>query len=132
VFCKWEFMFPTLAAKEKGVAKHGERWHGDVSVDTDEVCEQMVVNHSDEAQLVVEAIVAVARVNHGKVDPNAVRELLPTLEHPQVIGSVYRVMRNDGRLKPVEQGVNNDTKSGNAGKPQPIYEYVGHGQAGVA
>lgn len=131
-FCKWEFMFPTLVAKEKGQTKHAERWHGDISVDTDEVCEQMVATHSDEAQLVVEAIVACARVNGGRVDPNVVREMLPRLEHPQVIGSVYRVMRNDGRLERLEPGVNNDTASGNAGKPQWVYRLVADDRSATA
>lgn len=131
-YCAWQFVFPTLAAKDKGEAKHAERWHGDITIATDEVCQQMVNSHSDEAQLVVEAIEACARVNHGRVDPNVVRELLPRLEHPQVVGSVYRVMRNDGRLRPVDQGVNNDTRAGNAGKPSTIYQLVANGQAGVA
>lgn len=123
-YCSWEFMFPTEAAKDKGEEKHLERWHGDITPATDQVCEQMVANHGDEAQLVVEAIEAAARMSSGVVDQNLVRRLLPRLEHPQVIGSVYRVMKNGGRLKPLDKNINDDTRSRNVGKEQARYALV--------
>lgn len=124
-YCPWEFMFPTPTAKDKGEEKHLERWHGDITPATDQVCEQMVNNHSDEAALVVEAIEACARMSNGVVDQNLVRRLLPRLEHPQVIGSVYRVMKNAGRLKPLDKNINDDTRSRNVGKEQARYALVG-------
>lgn len=124
-YCAWEFVFPTVAAKEKGEAKHAERWHGEVTPGTDELCDEMVARHGDEHTEIVRAIEACAVVNHGRVDPNVVRQMLPPGITPQLIGAVYNVLRRSGRLQPIEQGVNNDTHGRNVGKPMTIYRLFG-------
>jgi hypothetical protein len=74
--CGWQFMFPTVFAKEKGVDKHHERWHGDLASQTDEVCDRLWIERGDERAKVVKAVEAVALLNGGDVDWNTVRGLI--------------------------------------------------------
>ena len=130
--CQWGPPVWSEDEKERKELAHKKRWHPDLVEEdpeptTDELCARMIGEYGDDADKVLEAIRAVAVVNNGRVDLNAVRELLPkgTLKVPQVRGSVVRVMKGAGykgwQLVEVGSNVNNDTRSGNAGKPQTVY-----------
>lgn len=129
-YCPWSILAANADDKDRKEETHRTRLHSDVAPDTDEMCARMLVEHADAKQIVLDSIVAVARVNGGQVDPNAVRELLPSdLRPPQVIGAVYRMLRSDaglgGRhLVQIGEVVSKDRHGRNSGKPSPLYRLV--------
>lgn len=128
-YCNWQVMFATVAAKTRGEEKHQESFHGDVFPDTDEVCEELVVKHSDDFEVVVSAFRAAAARHGGEVDQNFVRRILPMGLNPRVVSAAYRVMRTRARqggtgLVKVGTNVSDDTRGRNAGREQPLYRWV--------
>jgi len=129
-YCTWGPQVWSEDEKERKEQAHRDRWHADVAPDTDEMCARMIDEHADARTLVVKAIEAVALLNGGQVDPNAVRDTLPRdLKPPQIIGAVYRMMRAPGGLdgrQLVEDGdvVSTDSHGRNTGKRVPRYRLV--------
>jgi hypothetical protein len=122
--CGWQFMFPTVFAKEKGVDKHHERWHGDLASQTDEVCDRLWIERGDERAKVVKAVEAVALLNGGEVDWNTVRGLIDGEVSSGVPGAVVNVLQRQGRLVFVREVQSTDRKSRNTNKKSRVYQLV--------
>jgi hypothetical protein len=122
-WCRWGPQVWSQEEKARKEKAHAERLHADVMPDTSEVCARILGEHPDEHEVIVTAMREDAGANGGIVDPNRVRErLLPLgLVRPQVLSAAYRVFKESGWLVKVDETVNTDTRSGNAGKPQALY-----------
>jgi hypothetical protein len=124
--CPWEITVPTLARKQAAEAAHTELRHSTPAPVSDDVCDQLALTHPSEMQVVIDTIEACARVNHGQVDPNVVRELLPAGITPQVIPAAYNRMRRQGRLEVVGETPNLDTRGRNTNKKSTLYKLIEH------
>lgn len=122
--CAFEVPCDTPTRRDELELAHMRRWHADSPPATDDLCQQLFEQHANESEVVIQAIEYVARRFGGRVDPNEVRPLIAPGITPQVIGSVYRVLRKRGRLTVDGENVNNDTRGRNAGKKQPVYRLV--------
>lgn len=71
------------------------------------------------------AIRFTAATHDGLVDPNQVRELLPSWVFPRVIGPVYRGLTQLGVLEPDGWVINEDHKGRNSGRPARRYRLIG-------
>lgn len=126
--CPWSQVFPDDATADRMLTGHRDRMHPDI-VPVDEVCDQLWEDHSSERDAVIWAIEYVAGQNGGRVDPNEVRTLIPPHVTPQVVGSVYNVLRRRGRLRLTGEKVPNlDRKGRNTNKDCSIYELVAEGR----
>lgn len=122
--CDFEVLCDSAVDQQRIETAHLQRWHADSPPATDDLCQQVFEQHANESEVVIQAIEYVARRFGGRVDPNEVRPLIAPGITPQVIGSVYRVLRKRGRLTVDGENVNNDTRGRNAGKKQPVYRLV--------
>jgi hypothetical protein len=81
--------------------------------------------HAGERDRIAATIAAVAARHGGRVSTNDVREALRgSVDHPRLVGQVYRALRQRGVL--VEAGAerSTDVAGGNAGRWVPVYDYV--------
>jgi len=78
----------------------------------------------EDMNLVAQAIRADAEAHGGRIDPNRVRRAVDGRVKPQRVGITYRSLRLAGQIVPDGYGTNDDA-SGNAGKPQIRYRWVG-------
>jgi hypothetical protein len=117
--------------KERVEQAHMNRHH-DASVPTESVTDDMWSRHADERALIVKAIEATAFVNGGKVDMNVVRQLIPEVVTPQLVGAVVNVLLRQGRLERVGWTTNQDRRGRNVGKPAPLYALVGDNEKDVS
>jgi len=129
--CQWSQWRDDPQAAQRIYEQHLARWHADAPPATDELCQRMVAEHAGEAETVVLAIETAWRM-YGRVDPNEVRPLIPPGITAQVIPSVYNVLKRQGRLRPVEQGVSNDTHGRNVGKVTTIYRLVDEASTSIS
>lgn len=85
--------------------------------------------HEADRRRVVEAIAQTARDHAGLVDPNHVRALLwrdgQCLVCPAVIGATVAALRHKGVLEPAGWVVTEGSTTGNNGRPQRAYRWVG-------
>lgn len=126
--CQWCPGFDALCASENHKAKveaaHNERWHGVPAPDTDEICDKVYNTHAAERDQVIACIEAVAKVNNGQIDPNAVRGLLPAGIKPQVVSATYNVLARQGRIERAGWTTNTDAAGRNQGKPLALWSMV--------
>lgn len=73
---------------------------------------------------VCRAIVETANANGGLVSNNELRLRIPGWVNPNLIGAVVSALTKRGVLVVVGQNVNDDRRSGNGGKPQPVRRLV--------
>lgn len=77
--------------------------------------------HEDDRAAVVGAIVAAARANGGRVDPNEVRKRLDGSVYPRVVGATYQSLAAKGVLVPDGWTISQDKHGRNSGKPARKY-----------
>lgn len=77
--------------------------------------------HERDRAVILAAIIQTARDHSGIVDPNALRALLGTVEHPAVIGAVIASLRHRGVLREAGWVITKGSRSRNGGKPQRRY-----------
>ena len=61
----------------------------------------------------------------GRIDPNVVRERIPSWVQPQLVGPTYRAMTLAGDIEPAGWTTNSDLKGRNSGKPLRTYRVKG-------
>ena len=123
--CAWQVMSADPAQAREREDRHRYRRHDAPEPTTDEVCDSMWNRHDRQRAVIVQAIEAVALVNGGQVDMNAVRDTLASESVvPQLVGAVVNVLLRQGRL--VEDGwtTNTDKRGRNAGRPSRLYRLV--------
>lgn len=81
--------------------------------------------HERDRAAVVDAIRAAARANHSRVNPNAVRRLIPEWVAPTVIGPTYRSLVHLEVLVPDGWVMSDDRRGRNSGKPVRAYLWTG-------
>lgn len=79
--------------------------------------------HARDKQAVWDAIRTDAAAHSGEVDPNRVRERIPSWVYPRMIPTVYRVLKDAGVLTHARWNLNTDGKGRNVGKPQHVYRF---------
>ena len=74
-----------------------------------------------------EAVVTAIRdsVTDGFVDPNVVRELIPTWVYPRVVGAVYHSLAAAGVIAPHDWVISTDRRGKNSGRPARRYRWIG-------
>jgi hypothetical protein len=81
-------------------------------------------------ELIRAAIEADALAHDGIVSPNRVRAALSN-EHgltvrPRMLSAAYSALQAENKLRSLGwQGVNDDTRSGNAGRPMRLWQWIG-------
>lgn len=118
----WEVPCASDAERERREALHNEAKHAELV--TEDTWQRMVDDHPDEHAMVVRAIEADAAAHGGTVNPNRVRELIPTGVTPQVIGPTYSLLKKQGRLLPVADAISTDRRGRNVGKRVTIYHLL--------
>jgi len=121
--CNWSQWRDNPQAAQRIYEQHVARWHADAPPATDDLCTQLVAEHAGETEVIIAAFETAQRM-YGRVDPNEVRGLIPPGITPQLVGATYNVLKRQGRLRPVEQGVSTDTHGRNVGKPTTVYQLV--------
>lgn len=129
--CTFEVICNSEQHKQRVEQTHMERRHA-ADATPEDVANDMWARHEDERALILKAIEATALVNGGQVDMNVVRQLIPDVVTPQLIGAVVNVLIRQKRLERIGWTTNTDTRGRNVGKPLPLYALVGdHTEAGV-
>ena len=122
--CEFEVVCQSEQHKDRVEQAHMSRYH-DALAATEDVTDEMWTRHADERALIIKAIEATALVNGGKVDMNVVRQIIPDVVTPQLVGAVVNVLLRQGRLERVGWTTNQDRRGRNQGKPAPLYALVG-------
>lgn len=120
----FEVVCASAQHKDRVEQAHLSRYH-DAAGATEGVTDDMWARHGEERALIVKAIEATALVNAGKVDMNVVRQLIPDVVTPQLVGAVVNVLLRQGRLERIGWTTNEDRRGRNNGKPAPLYALVG-------
>jgi hypothetical protein len=124
-YCEWELAVATDAEKQRRETAHAAvcRYapHPSVEAVTGLVAEDP--SHAADVAEIVAAIELDASANSGEVNPNRVRQLLPSHVLPQAIGAVYSTLLRQGRLSEIGWTTNNDRRGRNDGKPIRLYSY---------
>ncbi|OXM73073.1 MULTISPECIES: hypothetical protein [Amycolatopsis] len=94
-----------------------------VDADTESILQLVAGDplHEDDRAAVVRAILAAAAADGGRVDPNAVRKLIPDNVYPRVIGATYLTLAKKGLLVVDGWTVSEDRAGRNTGKPCRLY-----------
>jgi hypothetical protein len=85
----------------------------------------------DEASLICDGIIHVARANGGLVNVNDLRDWLhepgrePWLTKPQLVGAVVSALARARTIRPAGWTVSTDRRGGNAGKPCRVWRLAG-------
>jgi hypothetical protein len=116
----WQVQVFGDAEKRRLEDKHNARKHAETA---ENITEAMYddPSHQGDREAIEAAIRAVARFHNGTVDPNKVRKQLPSHVQPQMVGTVYRVMKNRGALVVIGEVENTDTKGRNTHHRLPLY-----------
>lgn len=81
-------------------------------------------DHAHHRAEVERAILAVGLEYDGHINPNQVRERLPSWVQPQIIGPTYRALCLLREIEPAGWTTNTDTRGRNTGKPARCYRLV--------
>lgn len=117
---RWQVLVFSDAERRRLEGKHNQRLHAETA---ENITEAMYDDptHQGDREAIEAAIRTVARYHHGVVDPNAVRKQIPSHVQPQMVGTVYRVMKNRGALVVIGEVENTDTKGRNTHHKLPLY-----------
>ena len=77
--------------------------------------------HADDRAEIERVILAVALEYDGHINPNIVRERLPSWVQPQLVGPTYRALYLAGEIDSDGWTVSTDSRGRNSGKPARCY-----------
>lgn len=80
--------------------------------------------HTRDREAILEAILTAARTHAGRVDPNQVRELIPSWVYPRCVGAMYSRLGRAGYLVPDGWTTSTDVAGKNSGKPLRCWRLV--------